>query len=79
MSICEQCTRSCKMKGITDCKSFLGINRWRDHMHILSWINYMSHKAGEPNTENVNFDNRDAIVLPSGKKVRITIKVEELE
>lgn len=49
-----------------------------DHTSLLSWVSLMSHKiaVGKP---NVNFDNREFIQLPSGKKVRITINVEELE
>ena len=48
-----------------------------DHLLILHWIEYMSHKVGAVGKENSNFDGREYIELPSGKKVRITIKVEE--
>ncbi len=50
-----------------------------DHMQLVSWIGYMAHRAGRVGYENINFDGREFIVLPSGKKVRIIIKVESYE
>ena len=49
-----------------------------DHFSILSWVNYMGHKCNVGIT-NKNFDGRDFIVFPSGRKVVITIKIEEYQ
>lgn len=50
-----------------------------DHLMIINWIEYMSHKAGAIGKENINFDGRPYIILPSGKKIKIIIKVEEIK
>ena len=47
-----------------------------DHLEILNWVQYSSYRCAI-GKEVVNFDDRDCIVLPSGKKVKITIRVEE--
>lgn len=49
--------------------------KFLDHVSLLNWINYMAHRVAI-NKENVNFDGREFIKLPSGQKVKITIKVE---
>ena len=46
-----------------------------DHVALLNWCSLMSHRVAI-NKENVNFDGREFIKLPSGQKVKITIKVE---
>jgi len=62
-------------------KNLLGFNftlrEYLDHLAILSWLSLISHKC-YVGRENVNFDGREFIQLPSGKKVKITIKIEEL-
>jgi len=52
------------------------INKYVDHMAILNWCAYMSHRVAVGKS-NVNFDGRPFVVLPSKKKVVITITVEE--
>ena len=47
-----------------------------DHLEILNWIQYSSYRCAI-GKEIVNFDGRESIVLPSGKQVKITIRVEE--
>lgn len=48
-----------------------------DHIELVNWIKYMSYSAAGIGKEVVNLDGREFIELPSGKKVKITIKVEE--
>ena len=48
-----------------------------DHLEIVNWIQYSSYKCSIGKTI-INFDNREFIKLPSGKKIRITIKIEEV-
>jgi len=50
-----------------------------DHIELINWIQYSSYRAASIGKEIINFDNRDVIELPSGKKVRVIIKVEEIE
>lgn len=50
-----------------------------DHLELMNWIQYSSYRAASIGKETINFDNREFIKLPSGKKVRITIKVEAIE
>lgn len=50
-----------------------------DHMELVNWIKYMSYSAANVNTETVNLNYRDFLLLPSGIKVKITIKVEEIK
>lgn len=47
-----------------------------DHLAILSWMNLIAHKLSIGNT-NINYDGRDFINLPSGKKIKIITKIEE--
>ena len=47
-----------------------------DHLMLLHWFELIAHKI-KINEVNINFDNREYIQLPSGKKIKITIKVEE--
>lgn len=79
MTLCARCTRTCKDEGyIGQCKNFLSIHAWMDHMALLSWIGYSAHKCAVNKTV-VNFDEREAIVLPSGRRIKLTITVEELK
>jgi len=48
-----------------------------DHLELISWINYSSYRAANFNKTIVNFDGRQFIELPSGKKIILTIKVED--
>jgi len=48
-----------------------------DHVELVNWIKYMSYPAAKIGNTLVNFDGREFIKLPSGKKVKIIIKVEE--
>ncbi|MHA1395707.1 MAG: hypothetical protein ACTSRZ_19575 [Promethearchaeota archaeon] len=61
-------------------ENFLGfeytLTEFLDHLAILSWINYMAHRC-DINQTNINFDGREYIRLPSGKKVIIKIIIEE--
>lgn len=52
------------------------VYKYLDHFALLSWVNYMAHRidVGKPNT---NFDDRPFIQLPSKRRVKITITVEE--
>lgn len=52
------------------------LESWADHMAILSWVSLMSHHCNI-NKEVVNIEGRPFVELPSGKKVVITIKIEE--
>lgn len=52
------------------------LNEWMDHISILSWINLMAHRTAI-GKELVNIENRPFVELPSGKKIVITIKIEE--
>jgi len=54
------------------------INKYVDHMAILNWCAYMSHRVAVGKS-NVNFDGREYIQLPSGQKITITITVEEYD
>jgi len=49
-----------------------------DHQVLLSWFEYMGHRAAKVPGKNVNFDEREFINLPSGRKVRITMLVEDI-
>ena len=49
-----------------------------DHLSILSWINLMAHSCNV-GKEMVNIEERPWVQLPSGKKVVITIKIEEFK
>lgn len=49
-----------------------------DHLSILNWINYMAHKCNVGKKVK-NLDERAYVVLPSGKKVVITIEIEEFK
>lgn len=49
-----------------------------DHLELVNWIQYSSYKAGWFNRVVKNFDGREFIQLPSGRKVNIIIKVEEI-
>lgn len=49
-----------------------------DHIVLLSWFQYIAHKAANVPGNSVNFDNRPFIQLPSGRKVRISMKVEDI-
>lgn len=51
------------------------LNSYLDHLSILSWMNLIAHHCAV-GKENKNFDGREYIVLPSGKKVVITVKIE---
>ncbi len=48
-----------------------------DHIELVNWIHYMSYHAAKVGTETTNLDGREFIQLPSGKKVKITIKIED--
>jgi len=48
-----------------------------DHLEIVNWIQYSSYKCSIGKTIT-NFDERKFIELPSGKKIRITIKIEDI-
>lgn len=48
-----------------------------DHLELINWIQYSSYRAAMIGKEVINFDGREFIQLPSGKKVKLTIKVEE--
>lgn len=80
MTLCDKCTRSkCKNTDfVGECNRFLSIVEWRDHIHLLSWMDYIKHKLSIGHT-NVNFDGRDAIIMPSGREIRITTTVEEIK
>jgi len=47
-----------------------------DHVELVNWIKYSSYRAGVGKTVK-NFDERECLVLPSGKKITLTITVEE--
>ncbi len=49
-----------------------------DHHELIHWIQYSSFRAAEIGQTTINFDEREFITLSSGKKVKITIKVEEI-
>jgi hypothetical protein len=49
-----------------------------DHLSILSWVSLMSHKCGI-GRKIVNIEERPFVQLPSGRKVKITIKIEEID
>ncbi len=55
------------------------LNDLLDHMELVNWLNYCSYKAAKVGKTTINFDEREFIMLPSGKKVKITIKVEEIK
>ena len=61
-------------------KNILGfpytLKEFLDHTAILNWVNLMAHKTGIGKT-NVNYDGRPFVELPSGRKIKITIKIEE--
>ena len=46
-----------------------------DHLELVNWIQYSSYRAANINTKTINFDGREFIELPSGKKVILKIKV----
>ena len=53
-----------------------------DHMELINWIHFMSYWSAAVGRTMVNMidgngNPRKYLVLPSGKKVVITIKVEE--
>lgn len=48
-----------------------------DHLEIVNWIQYSSYRCSIDKTV-INFDGREFIELPSGKKIRIMIKIEEV-
>jgi hypothetical protein len=50
-----------------------------DHLELVNWIHLSSYHAAKIGKKIVNYDGREFIELPSGKKVKITIKVEEIE
>jgi hypothetical protein len=50
-----------------------------DHMELVNWIQYMSYPAAKIGKTLCNLDGRAEIILPSGKRIKITIRVEELE
>ena len=50
-----------------------------DHIEIVNWIHYMSYSAAGIGKETINIEGREYLKLPSGKKVKIIIKVEEIE
>jgi len=78
MGKCKTCTRACKNDDfVGECANYLSMFAWMDHMALLSWINYSAHKCAVNKTVT-NFDEREAIVLPSGRKIKLTITVEEL-
>jgi hypothetical protein len=54
------------------------LKEFLDHTAILSWINLSAHKTNIGRT-TVNYDGRNYIELPSGKKIKITIKIEECQ
>lgn len=49
-----------------------------DHLVLLSWFQLMGHSCANVPAKNVNLDNREFITLPSGRKVRITMIVEDI-
>ena len=49
-----------------------------DHLSIINWINLMVHKTGI-GKETINIEGRPFVQLPSGKKIKITIKIEEVK
>ena len=55
------------------------IENLADHHELIHWIHYMSYSAATVDKMTVNIEDRDFLKLPSGKKVRITIKVEEVK
>lgn len=81
---CNECTRMCKEDGTKrkdasgNCVFFKAITDFLDHTALLSWFGYCCHKAANTPGKNVNFDNREKIILPSGKCVKITLIVESL-
>lgn len=66
------------MKGIGEEKLGFNytLNEWMDHISIISWINLMAHRTAI-GKELVNIEGRPWVELPSGKKIVITIKIEE--
>jgi len=79
MTLCDDCCRSCKNPDfVAKCDTFLSQYAWRDHMALLSWINYSAHKCSVGHS-NVNFDNRPVIILPSGRRIKLIITVEEVK
>ena len=54
------------------------LNSLLDHFSILSWINLMAHNC-TVGKEMINIEERPWVQLPSGKKVVITIKIEEYQ
>ena len=47
-----------------------------DHLELINWIQYSSYRAANIGATTINFDGREFIQLPSGAKVKITIKIE---
>lgn len=47
-----------------------------DHQQLIHWIEFMAYKVAQVGYTNTNFDGRPFIVLPSGQKIVITIKIE---
>lgn len=56
------------------------LEKYLDHTSILSWINYMAHRTSVGKTVTTKtFDGKDHVDLPSGKKIFITITIEEVK
>ena len=50
-----------------------------DHIEMVNWIHFMSYWAAGIGRTMQNIEGRPFLELPSGKKVVITIKVEEFK
>ena len=76
---CKDCTRICKYQSKGQCSEFKSQIELNDHLETVNWIQYSSFGGGFLGRTTKNYDGREFIVLPSGKKIVITIIVETLK
>jgi len=50
-----------------------------DHMELVNWIHYMSYSAAKIGETTLDILGKGCVTLPSGQKVKIMIKVEQVD